>query len=98
MKSQRKKSDESRATRISRVYFNRLFPKRMDALEVALSVFVGVFIGVWPTIGVAIILTVALCALFKLPKVPGVISSFVANPVTQFGFFYPSGYFLGKKI
>ena len=33
MKSQRKKSDESRATRISRVYFNRLFPKRMDALE-----------------------------------------------------------------
>ena len=86
----RKKTEKSRVTRISRVYFNRMFPKRMDALKVALSVFLGVFIGIMPTIGIAIILTVAACALFKLPKVPGVVSSFVANPLTQFGFFYPS--------
>ena len=83
----RKKTEKSRVTRISRVYFNRMFPKRMDALKVALSVFLGVFIGIMPTIGIAIILTVAACALFKLPKVPGVLSSFVANPLTQFGFF-----------
>ena len=98
MAVKRKKSEESRATRISRVYFNRMFPKRMDALQVALSVFLGVFIGIMPTIGIAIILTVAACALFRLPKVPGVVSSFVANPLTQFGVFYPSGYYIGKQI
>ncbi len=98
MNNRRKKSNESRFKRISRVYFNRMFPKRMDAFLVSLSVFAGVFIGIWPTIGVAIILTVAVCALFKLPKVPGVVASFVANPLTQFGFFYPAGYFIGKKI
>ncbi len=98
MAVKRKKSEESRATRISRVYFNRMFPKRMDALQVALSVFLGVFIGIMPTIGIAIILTVAACALFRLPKVPGVVFSFVANPLTQFGVFYPSGYYIGKQI
>lgn len=98
MAVKRKKSEESRATRISRLYFNRMFPKRMDALQVALSVFLGVFIGIMPTIGIAIILTVAACALFRLPKVPGVVSSFVANPLTQFGVFYPSGYYIGKQI
>lgn len=98
MAVKRKKSEESRATRISRVYFNRMFPKRVDALQVALSVFLGVFIGIMPTIGIAIILTVAACALFRLPKVPGVVSSFVANPLTQFGVFYPSGYYIGKQI
>lgn len=98
MNNRRKKSNESRFKRISRVYFNRMFPKRMDAFLVSLSVFAGVFIGIWPTIGVAIILTVAVCALFRLPKVPGVVASFIANPLTQFGFFYPAGYFIGKKI
>lgn len=98
MAVKRKKSEESRATRISRLYFNRMFPKRMDALQVALSVFLGVFIGIMPTIGIAIILTVAACAFFRLPKVPGVVSSFVANPLTQFGVFYPSGYYIGKQI
>ncbi len=98
MNERRNKSNESRFKRISRVYFNRMFPKRMDAFLVSLSVFAGVFIGIWPTIGIAIILTVAVCALFRLPKVPGVVASFVANPLTQFGFFYPAGYFVGKKI
>lgn len=98
MNNRQKKSNESRFKRISRVYFNRMFPKRMDAFLVSLSVFAGVFIGIWPTIGVAIILTVAVCALFRLPKVPGVVASFIANPLTQFGFFYPAGYFIGKKI
>jgi uncharacterized protein (DUF1015 family)/uncharacterized protein (DUF2062 family) len=98
MNNRRKKSTESRFARLSRIYFNRMFPKRMDAFLVSLSVFLGVFIGIWPTIGIAIILTVAACALFRLPKVPGVVASFVANPLTQFGFFYPAGYFIGRKI
>ena len=87
--------NESKYKRLSRIYYNRMFPKRQDALKVAWSVAAGVFIGIWPTIGVAIILTVAFCALFRLPKVPGIVSSFVANPLTQFGFFYPSGYAIG---
>jgi len=93
-----KRRQESKYKRLSRIYYNRMFPRRHDALEVAWSVFVGVFVGVSPTFGVAIIMTVAICALFKLPKVPGVIADFVANPVTQFGFFYPSGYALGCAI
>ncbi|MCQ2055569.1 MAG: DUF1015 family protein [Fibrobacter sp.] len=93
-----KRRQESKYKRLSRIYYNRMFPRRMDALKVASSVFIGVFIGIWPTIGFAIILTVAICALFRLPKVPGVIADFVANPVTQFGLFYPGGYYIGCKI
>ncbi|WP_294960296.1 DUF1015 family protein [uncultured Fibrobacter sp.] len=93
-----RRKQESKYKRLSRIYYNRMFPRSQDALKVAWSVFIGVFIGVWPTIGFAIILTVAICALFRLPKVPGVIADFVANPVTQFGFFYPGGYYIGCKI
>lgn len=89
---------ESRRVRIARIYFNRMFPRRHDAYKVAFSVAVGVFIGIWPTLGIAIILTVAVCAALRLPKVPGVVASFVANPLTQFGFFYPAGYITGSWI
>ena len=94
----RRPNPDSRATRIRRVYFNRMFPVRQNALKVAFSVALGVFIGIEPTVGVAILLTVAVCALLKLPKVPGIIASFIANPLTQFGFFYPAGYFIGCEI
>ena len=76
-----------RYVRIFRVNFNRMFPVRQDALKVAFSVAAGVFIGIWPTIGVAILLTIAFCSVFRLPKIPGTVASFVANPLTQFGFF-----------
>lgn len=89
---------ESKYKRLGRIYYNRMFPRRQDASKVAWSVAAGVAIGIWPTIGVAIILTVAFCALFRLPKVPGIVASFVANPLTQFGFFYPTGYSIGCKI
>lgn len=87
-----------RYVRIFRVNFNRMFPVRQDALKVAFSVAAGVFIGIWPTIGVAILLTIAFCSVFRLPKIPGTVASFVANPLTQFGFFYPAGYFIGCAI
>lgn len=93
-----KRRQEPKIKRLSRIYYNRMFPKNQDALRVAFSVFAGVFIGIWPTIGVAILLTLAFCAAFRLPKVPGVVSSFVANPFTQFGFFYPAGYYIGCRI
>lgn len=94
----KRKHPDSRSTRIGRVMFNRMFPKRLDALKVAFSVAIGVFIGIAPTLGVAVILTVAVCAALRLPKVPAVVASFVANPLTQFGFFYPVGYMIGKSI
>ncbi|MCF0215325.1 MAG: DUF2062 domain-containing protein, partial [Fibrobacteraceae bacterium] len=93
-----KRRQEAKYKRLSRIYYNRMFPKNQDAMRVAWSVFAGVFIGIWPTIGVAILLTIAFCAALKLPKVPGVVASFVANPFTQFGFFYPAGYFIGCSI
>ena len=62
--------NESKYKRLSRIYYNRMFPKRQDALKVAWSVAAGVFIGIWPTIGIAIILTVAFCAVFRLLPVP----------------------------
>ncbi|MCQ2061385.1 MAG: DUF1015 family protein [Fibrobacter sp.] len=93
-----KRRQEPKFKRLSRIYYNRMFPRRQDALRVAFSVAAGVFIGIWPTIGVAILLTLAFCAAFRLPKVPGVVASFVANPVTQFGFFYPAGYYIGCSM
>lgn len=90
--------NEPKFKRLSRIYYNRMFPRHQDAMKVASSVAAGVFIGIWPTIGVAILLTVAFCALFKLPKVPGIVASFVANPFTQFGIFYPAGYAIGCKL
>src|SRR5574344_741302 len=94
----RKIHTESRRVRIARIYFNRMFPRRHDAYKVAFSVAVGVFIGIWPTLGIALILTVAACAALRLPKVPGLVASFIANPLTQFGFFYPAGYITGSWI
>ena len=57
----KRKHPDSRSTRIGRVMFNRMFPKRLDALKVAFSVEL-VFLGIAPTIEIAVILTVAVCA------------------------------------
>ncbi len=94
----KKKNEESRFKRIRRIYFHRMFPVRQNVFRVAFSVALGVFIGIMPTLGVAIILTVAVCAAFRLPKIPGIVASFVANPLTQFGFFYPVSYMLGRHL
>lgn len=94
----RRQNEAPRYKRFLRVKFHRMFPTHQDAVKVGWSVAAGVFIGIWPTIGVAILLTIAFCTLFNLPKVPGTVSSFVANPITQFGFFYPTGYKLGCSI
>ena len=84
--------------RTYRYYYHRMFPRRRSPHEVAMSVFLGVFIGVLPTIGVAIPLTVLGCHLFRVPKIPGVLSSFIAIPPTLFFFFYPLGLTTGSLI
>jgi len=85
---------EPKYRRALRYYYHRVFPRHQAPLPVAMSVFLGVFIGVLPTLGVAIALTLAATAMFKLPKTPGVVASFIAIPPTLFLFFYPVGYFL----
>jgi uncharacterized protein (DUF2062 family) len=79
-------------------YHHRMLPRKQQPHEVALAVALGVWIGVMPTIGVAILLTLPICHFMKLPKIPAVLGSMIANPLTQFTFFYPTGYFLGKVI
>lgn len=93
---QKVKIPEPRYVRLGRVWLHRMLPRHHGSSQVAISVFFGVWIGVFPTIGIAIPLTLALCWIFRTPKIPGVVSSFVANPLTQFGFFYPVGYALGR--
>lgn len=78
--------------------YRALFPEGQSAITVAVSVFVGVFIGVFPTIGFALPLTALATGVFRLPKGPGLVASFVANPPTLFAFFYPLGYLLGKEL
>jgi uncharacterized protein (DUF2062 family) len=81
-----------------RTFYRALFPEGQSAVLVAVSVFVGVFIGVLPTIGFALPLTAFATGIFRLPKGPGLVASFVATPPTLFMFFYPLGYLLGEKL
>ena len=84
--------------RLGRLWWHKMLPRREGANPVALSVAVGVFIGLMPTFGVALVLTIATLELFKLPKLPGCISSFIAVPPTIFPFFYPLGYWTGRHL
>lgn len=59
---------------------------------------IGIFIGILPTWGIALILTLGILALLRLPKVPGALASFIAIPPTIFAFFYPLGYAIGYQI
>lgn len=93
-----RKNIEKRHIRLRRVYLHKLFPKRQPAQRVAFAIFLGIFIGVLPTIGFALALTFFACRVFRVPSVPGLVSSFVAIPPTLFFFFYPSGYTLGRLI
>lgn len=89
---------ESRTFRITKYYIHRIFPKHHDSFKVAVSVFIGVFIGILPTLGIALFLTVAVAAFFRVPKIPGLLASFIAIPPTLFLFFYPLGYALGLYL
>ncbi len=90
--------NRERLKRAIRFYRYKLFPRNQATVPVAISIFLGVWIGVMPTIGIAIALTVLICKIFRLPIVPGVTSSFIANPATQFPIFYPVGYWIGLSI
>jgi uncharacterized protein (DUF2062 family) len=82
-----------RLSRTLKYYYHRLFPRHERSIPVATSVFLGVFIGLLPTLGIALILTAIAAQIARVPKGPGLLSSFIAVPPTLFFFFYPLGYF-----
>ena len=84
---------EPKFRRMLRRYYRDVFPPGQRPFPVAMSVFLGAFIGVLPTLGVAIPLTWVATAVFRVPKAPGIVASFIATPPTLFFFFYPLGYF-----
>ena len=94
----RRANKEPRNVRVRRYIYNQLFPKRQSPLKVSLAVFIGIFIGILPTWGIAVLKTIIILGILKLPKLPGVLASFVATPPTQFFIFYPIGLWLGSKI
>lgn len=85
--------EEPKFRRALRRYYREVFPEGQKPLPVAASVFLGAFIGVMPTLGIAIPLTWLATAVFRVPKAPGIVASFIATPPTLFFFFYPLGYF-----
>jgi uncharacterized protein (DUF2062 family) len=89
---------DKRSKRLRRYFYNRLLPKRRPPRDVAFSVAIGIFIGILPTWGFALLLTIGVLALLRLPKIPGALSSFIAIPPTIFPFFYPVGYTIGYHI
>ncbi len=89
---------ESRIRKRLRLYIDKLLPKKIQPSRVAISVAVGVFIGVLPLWGLALPITAGLLVLIKKPVIPGLMSSFIATPPTQFGIFYPLAYWLGRAM
>ena len=79
--------------RTLRYYSYRLLPRHERSAKVATSVALGIWIAVLPTLGVALALTVLAAHIARVPKGPGLVSSFVATPPTLFLFFYPLAYF-----
>ena len=76
-----------------RYYSYRLLPRHERSTKVAFSVALGIWIAILPTLGVALALTVLAAHIARVPKGPGLVSSFVATPPTLFLFFYPLAYF-----
>ncbi len=77
---------------------HKLLPRRGNPFAVALSVYLGAVIGVFPTVGVALPLTVLVCSFLRIPWAPGAVSSLIAIPPTLIFFFYPVAYGLGLWI
>jgi uncharacterized protein (DUF2062 family) len=82
-----------RFSRTLRYYSHRVLPRHESSAAVATSVAIGIWIAVLPTLGIALGLTVLAAHIARVPKGPGLMSSFVATPPTLFLLFYPLAYF-----
>ena len=81
-----------------RYFMYRLFPRRQDPHRLSLAIALGVFVALLPSLGLALVFTVFLCAFFRLPKIPACVASFVGTPPTLIFFFWPISYKVGLFI
>lgn len=89
----------SRRTRGKLVEFvvERVFGINDEPKRIAWGVFWGLFIGCSPTMGVQILLYLALSSLLRFNRVAGIPFLFVSNPFTAIPLYY-SAWFLGALV
>ncbi len=87
-----------RIKRSIRYLMYRLFPRRQNPHRLSLAIALGVFIALLPSLGLALFITVFLCAVFRLPKIPACVASFVGTPPTLIFFFWPISYKVGLFV
>jgi uncharacterized protein len=65
--------------------------------KISMGVAMGLFVAWTPTVGIHILLVLALCSLFKANKLAGLASIWVCNPFT-FGLVYGPSYLVGSVV
>jgi uncharacterized protein len=85
------------AAKVERFLVYRVLSINDSPHRIALSVAIGIFITWTPTIGLQMILTVALCFLLRANKLVGVPFVWISNPLTIVPIYAPN-YFVGCWI
>ena len=85
------------AAKIERFLVYRVLSINDSPHRIALSVAIGIFITWTPTIGLQMILTIALCFLLRANKLVGVPFVWISNPLTIVPIYAPN-YFVGCWI
>ncbi len=85
------------ARRVKRFFIYRVLSLDDTPHRIALGVAVGIFVTWTPTIGLQMILTVAISALLKANKFVGVPFVWISNPLTVVPLYGPN-YWLGSRL
>jgi len=85
------------AAKIERFLIYRVLSINDSPHRIALSVAIGIFITWTPTIGLQMMLTIALCFLLRANKLVGVPFVWISNPLTILPIYGPN-YWVGCKI
>ena len=85
------------AAKIERFLVYRVLSINDSPHRIALSVAIGIFITWTPTIGLQMMLTIALCFLLRANKLVGVPFVWISNPLTIVPIYAPN-YFVGCWI
>lgn len=87
-------------TFLHRILGNRLFDPGLwlpTRDTVAFGVALGTFIGMMPFFGLQIVLSIALCFMFRVNVTAAVVATFISNPLTGGGILYLQ-YLIGKEL
>lgn len=80
-----------------RHYYHELLLSHATPTDVAYGFALGVFISITPTLGLHMVLAIALAAVFKKNKIAAIIGAWVNNPLTIFPIYYYA-YRLGEWV